>query len=74
MKYILRTDTIYDENKKAYTVYGIMAVSSNGEVIKSVPDVFFDKDKAEDFVDRCNKDRLPLVHLDDVIEDALVGL
>lgn len=69
--YHLRTDTIADEEGKEYTVYGISTISHNGNIVKSVPDIFFDVKLAENLVTKCNKYKLSLVHLMDVIDDAL---
>lgn len=70
-RYELRTDAIYDEENQIHTVYGVDAWCGS-ELKNSVPDVFFDRMAAEDFVHRCNKYALSLIHLMDVIEDALV--
>ena len=69
--YRMRKDSIYDEDGNKYTVYGIEAVDPNGNVLVSFPDIFFDKQKAEHFVNLCNKNVLELIHLADVVEDAL---
>ncbi|MDD6260505.1 MAG: DUF6514 family protein [Clostridiales bacterium] len=69
--YCMRKDTIHDEERKEYTVYGIEAVGSDGKIISSFPDVFFDIQKAEHFVDLCNAGGLSPIHLADAVEDAL---
>ena len=69
--YYLNERVIYDESGKQYIVYGIDAVSSTGIILQSFPDIFFSKQKAEHLVDLCNNNKLALVHLLDVIEDAL---
>ena len=69
--YSMRKDTIHDEERKAYTVYGIDAVNSEGKVLMSFSDVFFDRQKAERFVSLCNEGNLSLMHLADAVEDAL---
>lgn len=69
--YYLNERVICDESGKQYIVYGIEAVSSTGIVLQSFPDIFFSKHKVEHLVDLCNKDKLDLVHLLDVVEDAL---
>ncbi len=69
--YRLKTDNIYDEEGCLHTVYGIVAENAFGKVIKSFLDVFFDKTKAEQLVTLCNKEKLSLIHLEDVVEDAL---
>ncbi len=70
--YTLRCDTVLDEEGQAYTVYGITALNNSGKELASFPDMFFDKQKAIDFVNLCNSERLELVHLADVVEDALL--
>ncbi len=70
--YYMRTDTIYDEDGKPHIVYGIEAISLQGEVLSSFPDVFFDKQEAENFVKLCNDSGLDIIHLSDVVEDAIV--
>ncbi len=69
--YRLKTDNIYDEEGCLHTVYGIVAIDTFGNEIKSLADVFFDKEKAEQLVTLCNKENLSLIHLEDVVEDAL---
>ncbi len=72
MQYRLRTDTVFDEDNNAFLVYGIDAVTEKGEAIKSIADIFFDKDKAEEFIALCNKNDLSIVHLEEVVNDVLV--
>ncbi len=69
--YKLTTDFVYDEENKKHVTYGIAAVDAFGRVIKSFSDVFFDKAKAEHLVTLCNREKLSLIHLEDVVEDAL---
>lgn len=69
--YRVRKDTIHDEERKSYTVYGIEAVGSEGEILSSFSDVFFDFKKAELFVDLCNAGGLSLIHFPSAVEDAL---
>ncbi len=70
--YCMRKDTVYDEDRIAHTVYGIDAVGSEGKILSSYPDVFFDRQKAEHFVHLCNEGNLSLIHLADAVEDALI--
>ncbi len=72
IRYILRTDTVTDEDNRQHTVYGITALNENSETVDTYPDIFFDKQKAEEFVNLCNFEKLELIHLADVIEDILV--
>lgn len=69
--YRLRTDTVYGEDTLLHTVYGIEAFTSKSHKLVSVADVFFDKQKAEDFIRSCNDLKLSLINLSDVIEDVL---
>ena len=71
VKYILRTDVVKDEDNKKYTVYGITALDNFGNVLKTFEDIFFSKQKAEEFVELCNHEKLELIHLQDVVEDVL---
>lgn len=69
--YRVRKDTVQDEGKMAHTVYGIEAIDSEGEILSSYPDVFFDRKRAEHLAWLCNDEGLSLIHFPEVIEDAL---
>ena len=69
--YKLRTDIVLDEDNCEYTVYGITALDSYENVLMTVEDIFFDKQKAEEFVELCNNEKLELIHLQDVIDDVI---
>ncbi len=69
--YRLRKDTIHDEEGKEYIVYGIEAVNLKKKILSSFSDIFFDRQKAEVFVNLCNESKLELVYLADVVEDAI---
>lgn len=69
--YKLRTDIVLDEDNCEYTVYGITALDSYENVLMTVEDIFFDKQKAEEFVELCNQEKLELIHLQNVIEDVI---
>lgn len=70
--YILRTDIVKDEENAEFTVYGITALNNDGKVLDTYSDIFFDKQKAIEFVSLCNSEKLELIHLKDVVEDALI--
>ena len=67
----MRTDIVRDEDNQKYTVYGITALDNFGNMLKTFEDIFFDKNKAQKFVKLCNEEKLELIHLQDVVEDAL---
>lgn len=69
--YRLRTDSVCDEDGILHTVYGIEAFARNKHRVTYIADIFFDKQKAEDFIGLCNDLKLSLIHLSDVIEDVL---
>lgn len=69
--YYLIEDTIFDESEREHIVYGIQAIDENRTVLISFPDVFFDRRKANHFVNLCNKGMLSLLHLADIVEDAI---
>lgn len=71
--YRMQKNTVQDEKKQVYTVYGIEAIDCTGKVLSSFPDVFFDRQAAERFVGLCNDGKLSLIHLRDVVADALAG-
>lgn len=68
---MLRTDVVTDEENQKYTVYGITSLDSFGNVLNTFEDIFFSKQKAEEFVELCNDEKLELIHLQDVVEDVL---
>lgn len=70
--YKIRSDKIVGEEGEIFTVYGIDAVNINTNHVEvSIPDIFFEKKQAEEFINLCNKEKLMIVHLWDVIEDVL---
>lgn len=55
-----------------YVSYGICVYSEERRMIlKSISDVFLEKDKMEQLVMLCNENRLDPIHLSEVIEDAI---
>ena len=69
--YRVRTDTVHDEARTTHTVYGIEAIGDGGKILLSISDVFFDRQRAKDFADLCNREKLSFLHFRDAIEDAL---
>ena len=68
--YRICESNVIDEDNKIHTVYGI-ELYRGGVLIKSYPDVFFEKEKAERLTYLCNALELSPLHFLDVIEDAL---
>lgn len=62
--------TEQESNIGPYITYGIK-VFENNKVIKYVPGVFPDENKAVNFVNTCNRIQLSPVHLENFIEDNL---
>ena len=55
ISYRLRIDEIFDDDGERRTVYGVDACADDGKVLKSISDVFFEREKAENFIGICNK-------------------
>ncbi|MBQ4327978.1 MAG: hypothetical protein IJC32_06160 [Clostridia bacterium] len=63
---------------KRYTTYGIVARAlcgseQNSVTVASVPDISTDMAEVDALVARCNRLALSPVHLNDVVEDFLLG-
>ena len=69
--YTLKTNYEMDESGQIVTVYGIEARNAKGDLLLSVPGIFCNLQKAIQFVSLCNDLKISLIHLHDVIEDAL---
>lgn len=69
--YSLRKDELFDEYGTLYIGYGIDALNLENRIVISVPDIFLDESEAIRFADTCNALKLNIVHLYDVIEDAI---
>ena len=69
----VREDFISDVHKNTVPVYGVDAFDEAGRVVKSIPDIFFEKEKAESFVALCNSSNLQPIHLADVVADTLTA-
>ncbi len=71
MIYSLEEGFFTDEEGATHKTYGISAKDFNGHIFTLFPDIFLDKQNAENLVNLCNESKLELCHLSDVIEDAL---
>ncbi len=69
--YFLEESGLEDEEGIIHDVFGISAKDSLGNTQASYPDLFFERQRAVDFVDMCNEVELEICHLDDVVEDEL---
>lgn len=65
-------DRLHHSDIGNYTAFGICAYhNKTGKHVLSISDVFLNRNDAEALVQRCNLHKLSLVHLADVIEDAI---
>ena len=73
MSYIYQLNETITENKNGIssTAYGIDAVTKKGKIKASFVNIFRDRKEAEKFVALCNECELSLIHLANVVEDAL---
>lgn len=69
--YKLRTDIVESEDGEKFTVFGIDIKTHFGCVLESVPDIFFDRKQAEDFVERCNREEVSVLFIMDEIDAEL---
>ena len=65
--YKITQDLVTDENGQTDTAFGI----EYPEEDLYIPDVFLDRERAEEFVALCNKLDLSPLHIFDVLEDIL---
>lgn len=70
--YNVNARTVRDEEGKPHAMFGIDAVSEDGIVQNSVIDAFGNHEEAEALANKCTELELSPIHLQDVIEDALV--
>ena len=71
MQYCLTEGVLSDEESIERKVYGISVSDSDGKLCAEYSDLFFDKEKAEEFVLLCSREKPELCHLSDLIEDIL---
>lgn len=71
-RYIYRvvSSVMTDRESGLYRTYGIEACE-NGTPIAAIPDISLDRDAVAGLVLACNRGRLDVVHLHDVVEDFL---
>ncbi len=70
--YNVNARTVRDEEGKPHAMFGIDAVSEDGIVLNSIVDAFGSYEEAEELANKCTELELSPIHLQDVIEDALV--
>lgn len=69
-------ETLWNEDFGYYTAFGICASfredDGNGSVpVVQISDLFLDRERAEEFAALCNRCKLSIVHLNDVIDNLL---
>ena len=69
--YRLNETTVKDKNGIVYTFYGIDAVKEKGKIVKSFTKIFYERSRAQDLVALCNECELSIIHLANVVDDAL---
>lgn len=71
IEYRIKSELHWSALLGLYTAFGIQAYRQN-RLLLYVPDVFCHRRDAERLVELCNRLHLDVMHLKDVIEDALV--
>lgn len=71
--YELTSKTFEAENSNSYTGYGI-AKRMGTETVILIEDITTDAALLSNFVVQLNRAQLPLIHLDDVVNDLITSL
>ena len=66
--YRLMAETHWMEEVGNYVSYGVQ-VCKGDEVLCTISDLSLDKNRVADFVERCNREELSVLHIQDVIDD-----
>ena len=70
--YKLTSSNTITEDGIAQTTFGIAAYKKGDTVpCRSIPDIFTNREDAEDFIRACNVLGLDIDHLDDVVYDVI---
>jgi hypothetical protein len=71
MYYEIIAEQLWCEDAGYYNAYGVVVKDDRGNESLRISDVFTDKKIAEDFVCRCNRLGLDIIHIYDAIEDEI---
>ncbi len=72
IRYKLRQDIIDYPDEGTFKAYGIdITDTDTNTVVKSIPDICFDRPKLEKLIKDCNELDVELIHIYDIIEDFL---
>jgi hypothetical protein len=71
MYYEVFAEELWCRDTGNYKAYGVLVRDCDGNVRLKISDVFTDKDNAEDFVAKCNRLGLDIIHIYDAIEDEI---
>lgn len=72
-KYKIRTDNLCTEENHKYTAYGITVTDCNNKLLKTIPDLFYNKSKAQKFIDGCNSGRILFDYLQYIVEEEILA-
>lgn len=67
--YLLREDTMHEEESGSYISFGITCKSETGE--EYIRDISTDRDKVADMAERFNRYRLSPIHFHDAVEEEI---
>lgn len=70
--YMLRIDEIEDEEGRRFTVYGFDVISKDN--IESYPDIFFERDVAENFIEVLNNSDIYKKQIPEIIDDIVCAV
>lgn len=73
--YKIRIDELNDEKGNQFTVYGFDFFSPNeSNAVKAYPDIFFDREYAERFIEALNNSDIDERQIPEIIDDVLCDL
>lgn len=70
--YMLRIDEIEDEAERRFTVYGFDVISKDN--IESYPDIFFERDTAENFIEMLNNSDIDKKQIPEIVDDIICAM
>ena len=70
--YMLRIDEIEDEEGRRFTVYGFNVISKDN--IESYPDIFFERDTAENFIEVLNNSDIDKKQIPEIVDDMICAV
>ncbi len=69
--YRVSTGYFVDDNRESHITYGLEAINEGGATLFSFSDVYIHEKDAYRLVESCNREQVELVHIMEIIQDAV---